>query len=151
MKKEPEFNHIPEDYFDTFEDRVLERIRLEKRNRFRKTAAKILWPVAAALMIGTGLFLATPGNRGLHEPEFSSVENADWSLLLETSEFSEEDLTDLLSSETLDSLMSFGMGNDVYEDEEMMLQEELILEYDPAESPLNEYPPSEEITETINP
>lgn len=99
---------VPEGYFDSFEERVLSRIKKEERpgKRMWISKSRVLWPVAACLVMAIGIVYVA--NRPSQEVSLAAaldnVDTIELAAYTEEVDLSEEEFEEIIPVYVVDSL-----------------------------------------------
>lgn len=148
LKGKPLPFEIPEDYFESFTDRVMNNVRMEEGHASGFEAAapvrRILLVNVAAVLALLVLFASSVffSSRGEQLTDFSQLSSEEILLALDVSDFDEELLTELMGDEALASLViapqmskasisEYLEEEDLWEDFEFDLLEDDLDWFDP--------------------
>lgn len=98
---------VPEGYFDSFEERVLSRIKKEDTGkRMWISKSRVLWPVAACLVMAIGIVYVAnrPSGEASLAVAMDNVDTVELAAYTEEVDLSEEEFEDIIPVYTVDSL-----------------------------------------------
>jgi len=99
---------VPEGYFESFEERVLSRIREEKPGKGRMWISKsrLWWPVAACLVMAIGIvyFVSRPSQEVSLAAAMDNVDTIELAAFTDEVDLNEDEFEEIMPVYTVDSL-----------------------------------------------